>query len=85
VMVRTQITLESELQRRAKQRVSESGVSLADYVRRLLAHDLKGHVREADPACVFDLGKSGGANVAKERNSMIAHAFKSARKGTWRG
>ena len=40
MMAKTQITLESEMQRRARQRANDLGVSLAEYFRRLLARDL---------------------------------------------
>ena len=39
-MAKTQITLETEMQRRARQRASDLGVSLAEYFRRLVARDL---------------------------------------------
>jgi len=37
MMAKTQITLETEMQRRARQRANDLGVSLAEYFRRLLA------------------------------------------------
>src|SRR5437016_12002796 len=37
MMSRTQITLEDEMQRRARRRASDLGVSLAEYFRRLVA------------------------------------------------
>ncbi len=40
MMAKTQITLETEMQRRARQRANDLGVSLAEYFRRLLARDL---------------------------------------------
>jgi hypothetical protein len=82
MMTRTQITLEPELQRRARQRASDLGVSLAEYVRRLVARDLGGIRAPANPSAVFDLGTSSGSNIAKEKDAMIAHAFASARKNS---
>lgn len=79
MMVRTQITLESELQRRARQRASETGVSLAEYVRRLVARDLARPEARADVSTIFDLGASGGSNIAVDKDSMIAEAFASIR------
>jgi hypothetical protein len=75
MMSRTQITLEPEMQRRARRRASELGISLAEYVRRLVADDLGGAQATPDPARVFDLGSSGGSDVAKEKRAMIAKAF----------
>jgi hypothetical protein len=79
MMSRTQITLENELQRQARKRANEIGVSFAEYVRRLVARDLARPESKADLACVFDLGASAGSDIATEKDSMIAEAFASAR------
>jgi hypothetical protein len=84
MMSRTQITLESEVQRRARQRASELGVSLAEYVRRLVARDLARPETANEVDRVFDLGNSGGADIARDKDSMIAEAFHSRRKKTQR-
>jgi hypothetical protein len=68
------------LQRLARQRASETGVSLAEYVRRLVARDLARPEARADITCIFDLGVSGGSNIAKDKDSMIAQAFDSGRR-----
>jgi len=75
MMARTQITLEPEIHRRARQRASELGVSLAEYFRRLVRRDLGTQARKADVTCIFDLGSSGGSNIAKHKDRMIAEAF----------
>jgi hypothetical protein len=75
MMVRTQITLESELQRQARRRASEMGVSLAEYVRRLVARDLARPEQKVDVSTIFDLGSSGGSNIAVNKDAMIAEAF----------
>ena len=80
MMSRTQITLDPEIQRRARKRASDLGVSLAEYLRRLVSRDLAGAPTKADPAAVFDLGSSGGCNIAKDKSAMIAEAFVSAPK-----
>jgi hypothetical protein len=80
MMVRTQITLESELQRRARQRAGEIGVSMAEYVRQLVARDLARPEPKADVSNVFDLGSSRGSNIAANKDSMIAEAFSSFRR-----
>jgi hypothetical protein len=77
MMSRTQITLEPEIQRRARQRASDLGVSLAEYLRRLVARDLGSPQPAVDPTCLFDLGSSGGSDVASDKDSMIAGAFHS--------
>src|SRR5437016_6136404 len=42
MMSRTHITLDAEIQRKARQRASDLGISLAEYLRRLVARDLGG-------------------------------------------
>ncbi len=75
MMSRTQVTLESQTHRRARLRASELGVSLAEYVRRLVARDLAGPQAEVDVTCVFDLGRSANSDVAKNKDAMIGDAF----------
>jgi hypothetical protein len=75
MMSRTQITLDPEMQRRARQRANDMGVSLAEYVRRLVARDLGGAPSTANPAALFDLGASGGSDIATNKHSMLAEAF----------
>lgn len=77
MMARTQIALEGELQRRARRRASELGVSFAEYVRRLVARDLEVPPTAADISVIFDLGKSAGSDIAKHKDQMIAEAFSS--------
>ncbi|HEY3825306.1 MAG TPA: hypothetical protein VGL82_12155 [Bryobacteraceae bacterium] len=81
MMARTQITLQPEIQRRARQRASDLGVSLAEYVRRLLARDLGNTTAMADPALIFDLGRSRGSDIATNKDAMIAEALASAGTG----
>ncbi len=75
MMSRTQITLEPELQRRARQRACDLGVSLAEYIRRLLVRDLGAPQATVDVKAVFDLGASGSSDVASNKAVMIAEAF----------
>jgi hypothetical protein len=75
-MARTQISLDPEMQRRARRRATDLGLSLAEYVRRLVARDL-GHTRPTgNPAVIFDLGASGGSDIASNKDdAMLAEAF----------
>jgi len=75
MMTRTQITLEPEMQRRARQRASDLGISLAEYLRRLLARDLGGPQISGDVASLFDLGTSDHSDIARNKSAMIAKAF----------
>jgi hypothetical protein len=80
MMVRTQITLEREMQKRARRRAGEIGVSLAEYVRRVVARDLERPEAKADVKAIFDIGSSAGSDVAKHKQSMIAEAFGATRR-----
>ena len=79
MMSRTQVSLDPELQERARQRAARLGVSFAEYVRRVVKRDL-GQVRpRRDAAAVFDLGSSGGADVARHKDEMVGRAVAAAR------
>src|SRR4030095_12125995 len=80
MMDKTQITLEAEMQRRARQRANDLGVSLAEYFRRLVARDLARPETAAHVESIFDLGSSGGSDIASQKDSMIAEAFHSTRR-----
>jgi hypothetical protein len=80
MMAKTQITLGTEMQRRARQRANDLGVSLAEYFRRLVARDLARPETAAHVDRIFDLGSSGGSDIASQKDSMIAEAFHSTRR-----
>lgn len=84
MMSRTQVTLGNELRRRARQRASDLGVSFAEYFRRLVARDLARPEVRADVGCIFDLGKSGGSDIASKKDEMMGEAFRSSRRGSRR-
>lgn len=71
---RTQVTLDPELQRRARARAAALGISFAEYIRRLVAHDLAGPEPRGDPAVVFNLGSSGDSDVAREKDRLVGEA-----------
>jgi len=75
MMARTQITLGPEMQRRARQRAGDLGISLAEYLRRLVARDLGGPQISGDVASVFDLGSSDHSDIARNKSAMMAKAF----------
>jgi hypothetical protein len=74
-----QILIEKELSKRAAERASQLGVSLAEYFRRLLRRDLGEPVRARDPSAVFNLGNSGGSDVAREKDRMVGEALGAVR------
>jgi hypothetical protein len=72
---RTQITMGPELQRRAQAKAAELGLSFAEYVRRLVAHDLGEPKRKADISLLFDLGASREpTDIARDKDKMIGEA-----------
>lgn len=79
--VRTQITLDRELRNRARNRATELGISLAEYVRRLIARDLEGPRPSGDPSAVFELGDSGGSDVARDKDALVGEAVAARRGG----
>lgn len=78
-MARTQITLDPEMQKRARKRAAQLGVSLAEYIRRLVALDLGGPRSTVSPSSVFDLGDSGDSDVAHSKDVMVGDAIAAAR------
>ena len=79
MMARVQISLPLEEQRRARARAAELGVSFAEYVRRLVADDLGEQRRTTGPEALFDLGDSGGSEIATEKDRYIGEAVEAAR------
>ena len=76
---RAQITLEPELQRRAQRRAADQGISFAEYVRRLVRQDLQEPPRpKVDISAIFDLGDSGGSDVATHKHEYIGDAVDAA-------
>jgi hypothetical protein len=77
-MVRTQITRGKQIYRCTRQRAAELGVSLAEYVRRLVERGLPSP--QVDVSCVFDLGSSAGSDIANRKDLMIGAACVSMMK-----
>lgn len=75
MMARSQISLDAELQARARQRAADLGISFAAYVRRLVVRDLEEGTQQADPSVVFNLGSSGGSDIARNKDDMLDEAF----------
>ena len=74
MMVRTQISLDSKRHALARARAAALGISLAEYVRRLIDRDVAELPDKADRSVVFDLGTSGGTDIASQEARMIGEA-----------
>lgn len=81
MMVRTQISLPAEDHRRAKRRAAELGLSLAEYVRRVVARDLGTAAPPGDVTALFALGDSGRADVSENKDAEVAEAMIARRLG----
>lgn len=83
---RTQISLPPEDHRRARARASDLGVSLAEYIRRLVAKDLYSGRETAPVDALFDLGSStDGSDVSTHKHEYVGEAVQAdARRGTGR-
>lgn len=75
-MVRTQISLDSELHREAHRRARELGVSLAELTRRSLRRELQGAEpgSSAEIGLIFGLGRSQGSDIARVKDRYLADA-----------
>jgi hypothetical protein len=73
---RTQISLPPEDHRRARARAADLGVSLAEYIRQLVARDLHAE-REAAPVdALFGLGSStDGSDVSIRKDAYVGEAI----------
>jgi hypothetical protein len=72
---RTQITMDPELQRRARARAAELGISFAEYMRRLVVSDLGEPKQKADISILFNLIDEGPAtDIARDKDKMIGEA-----------
>ena len=80
MMIRTQISLDSERHAQARARAAELGVSLAEYMRQLVDRDVVSWVtgrspRVVDRSVVFDLGGGSPTDIASGKDRMIAEAI----------
>lgn len=80
MMQRTQISLEATEHRRARRRAAELGVSLAEYIRRLVRQDIGEHSRRGDVSALFGLGDSGGGDVATRKDEYLGEAIDAHRR-----
>jgi len=80
MMARTQITLDPENHRRARRRAAELGISLAEYLRRLVARDIAPRMPRMDPSGIFDLGDSGGSDIARFKETYLGKAVSAGRQ-----
>ncbi|HEV3320800.1 MAG TPA: hypothetical protein VG147_01260 [Solirubrobacteraceae bacterium] len=73
MMVRTQITLDADIHRRAKHRAADLGISFAEYVRRMLDRDL-GMEPKGDISEIIGLFDSGRSDIAQHKEQYLDEA-----------
>jgi hypothetical protein len=72
---RTQITMDPEMQRRARKKAAELGMSFAEYVRRVVARDLGESKPRPDVSIIFDLGASDEpTDIARDKDKLLGEA-----------
>ena len=72
--IQTQITLSPEQHVQVKRRATELGISMAEYIRRLVDQDLDAPRPQSDLASIVRLFASGGSDIATERTEAIRSA-----------
>lgn len=72
---RTQVTLDPELHRHARRKAAELGISLAEYVRRLVREDLDVPRSRGDTSQIIGLGDSGGSDIGAHKDTYVANAL----------
>jgi hypothetical protein len=72
---RMQVTMDAELQRRAKRRAAEQGISVSEFIRRAVDGALGAPEKpKADISAIFGIGHSGGSNVARYKDKYLDEA-----------
>ena len=73
--MRTQIDLKAEQHALVKRKAAELGISMAEYIRRLVERDLGQTGPGADISAIFGIGDSGGSDIALDRKGATAEAI----------
>ena len=73
--MRTQIDLESEQHALVKRKAADLGISMAEYIRRLVERDLNQSDSSAEISAIFGIADSGGSDIAVDRKQATAEAI----------
>lgn len=73
--MRTQIALSQEQHAGVRRKAGELGISMAEYIRRLVDQDLVETRTHADLTSITGLFNTGGSDIAKERPQAIRTAI----------
>ena len=80
--MRTMIILPDHHHAEAKSKAARHGISLSEYIRRLVSDDLAPDTPPEDPSAIFGLFDSGGSRIADGKQAMISDAIDNHRTGT---
>lgn len=72
--MRTQIALTPEQHARVRQKAADLGITMAEYIRRLVDADLAGVEPASSPEAIIGIGASGGGDIASEGKHAVARA-----------
>ena len=73
--MRTMIALPDHHHAEAKRKAAREGISLSEYIRRLVACDLETGAPGSDPSAIFGLFNGGGSKIAEGKQAMINEAI----------
>lgn len=81
--IRMQVTIPEEDHARASDKAAASGVSLAEYLRRLVRRDVREEPTSPLPdiAELFGIGDSGGGDVARHQQEYLGEAVAAGKAG----
>ncbi len=74
MVVRTQVTLDSDAHRRAKRRAAERGISFAEYIRQVVNNDL-GEQPKTDISAIFGIGESGRSDISSNVDKYLGESL----------
>lgn len=72
---RMQVTLPREQHLRLAAKARAAGMSMAEYIRQLVADDLEEPGDEAELEELFGIGDSGGSDVARHQDEYLGEAL----------
>lgn len=80
MMARTHIPIDGEHHGHAKVRAADLGIPFADDTHRQFDRDLSEPLDRSEPTRVFDLGDSGGTDVASKKDRMLGETTGALRR-----
>lgn len=73
--MKTMIVLPDHHHAEAQRKAAREGISLSEYICRLVERDLDAGAPASDPLAIFGLFDSGGSRIADGKQAMISEAI----------